>query len=152
MTAFIRITLLSTAAFIVVEALPLAWFNFILCWVIVVGAAYRYPHLIIAKVQAMSSAVGYSIGLGAAIGALVNTLGMCGALLVHLILGATGATIQNDATANAGGVLSGISAIGDMFQIVGAPFVGALLGVTGGLVGGSTVPRSGAVVYYENPR
>jgi len=34
MPVFLRVTLIATAAFIVVEAIPLAWFNFVLCWVI----------------------------------------------------------------------------------------------------------------------
>ena len=62
MNAFLRVTLIAVVAFIVVEAIPLAWFNFVLCWTIIVGAAYQYPHLILAKVQAMPgvSAAGYT--------------------------------------------------------------------------------------------
>jgi hypothetical protein len=139
MPVFLRVTLIATAAFIVVEAIPLAWFNFVLCWVIIAGAAYQYPHLILGKVQAMSSSVGFAVGMGAAIGAIVNTIGMCGALVLHVVFGALGA-------ANTTGVLNSVSAVGDLFQVAGAPFVGAALGAIGGLVGGSTIPRTSQVV------
>lgn len=144
--AFLRVTLIATVAFIVVEAIPLAWFNFVLCWVIIAGAAYQYPHLILGKVQAMSSSVGFAVGMGAAIGAIVNTVGMCGALVLHVVFGALGAANPHDATANTTGVLNSVSAVGDLVQVAGAPFVGAALGAFGGLVGGSTIPRTSQVL------
>ena len=139
MNVFIRIVLIASGAFIVVEAIPLAWFNFVLCWSIIIVAAYVYPHHLIDKVQAMSSSVGFAVGMGAAIGALVNTLGMIGAFVVHSIFFGLAATAHRP---DEFGALAGsASAVGDMMQLVGAPFWGAALGAVGGLVGGSTIPR-----------
>ena len=147
MNAFLRVTLIAVVAFIVVEAIPLAWFNFVLCWTIIVGAAYQYPHLILAKVQAMSSAVGFAVGMGAAIGAIVNFVGMFGALVLHFSLfGASAMAHAHDANPGTNTVPYLPSAVGDLFQIVGAPFVGAVLGAIGGLVGGSTIPRGSRAV------
>jgi len=145
MTVFLRVTAIATIAFVVVEALPLAWFNVVLCWAIIVIAAYRYPHMILDKVQAMSSAVGFAVGMGAAIGAIINFAGMCGALILHtIVVGISGAAHAHDSSLDAGTTLNAFSAVGDLFQVAGSPFVGATLGAIGGLVGGSTVPRSTA--------
>jgi hypothetical protein len=145
MTVFLRVTIIATIAFVVVEALPLAWLNFVLCWAIIVIAAYRYPHMILAKVQAMSSSVGFAVGMGGAIGAIVNFAGMCGALILHFaFFGSVMAAHAHDTNPDARTIATSFSVVADFFQIAGAPFVGALLGAFGGLVGGSTVPRSTA--------
>ncbi len=147
MNVFLRVVLYATVAFGVVEVLPLAWFNFVLCWIVVVMAAYRYPHMILARVQTMSSAVGFSVGMGAAIGAIVNTAGMCIALVFHTIFAA--GTAAHDSTVASIGIMNGFSALGDFMEVVGAPFVGAVLGLIGGLIGGSTVPKSGVLASSE---
>jgi hypothetical protein len=146
MAVFLRVALIATAAFIVVEAIPLAWFNFVLCWAIIVAAAYQYPHMILARVQAMSSSVGFAVGMGATIGAIVNFAGMSGALVLHLVfVGMSGVTHAHDRAADTSTMLNSFSVVGDLFQIAGAPFVGAALGAIGGLIGGSTIPRPGRV-------
>ncbi len=141
MRAFSRLLLIGTIAFIVAQALPLAWLNFALCWAIIIAVAYRYPHFIPLKVQAMNSPVGFAVGMGAALGALINTVGMCCAFLLHLLTGAIEIANTNSSTAQTAGVFSGITAAADLFQIFGAPFLGAVLGAVGGLIGGSTMPR-----------
>jgi hypothetical protein len=144
---FIRVVLFGTISFGIIEILPLAWLNFVFAWIIVVGAAYRYPHLILNRVQTMSSAVGFSAGMGLAIGAIINTLGVILTLLFHSLFAAS--SLAHNSAGHSIGALNGISAVGDLFQIFGAPFVGAILGLIGGLIGGSTVPKSSLMMPAE---
>jgi hypothetical protein len=148
MPVFLRFAAVGSAAFLVVELIPLAWFNFVLCWAIVIGAAYQYPHLILSKVQAMSSSVGFAVGMGAALGAIINFCGMLGALILHSIvfaLAAHGMNVAHPTDADEVGSLAGSMGVaGDFLQLLGAPVWGAVLGAVGGLVGGSTIPKPAA--------
>lgn len=86
MNVFLRYALFATLAFSLVNLMPLWFISSIACWLIVVLAAYRYPHAILERVQHMSSAVGFSLGAGAGMGAIVNTLGVLVAFAVHATL------------------------------------------------------------------
>jgi hypothetical protein len=139
---FWRVVIFATIVFIVADLLPLAWLNFVACWAVVVVAAYRYPHLNLGKVQAMSSSVGYGLGMGAAIGAIVNTVGVLGAFVGHAFIGGLGvAAGHSSGVAATAGLANSVSALGEFFQLFSAPVWGAILGLIGGLVGGSTVPK-----------
>ncbi|TAM62438.1 hypothetical protein EPN52_00695 [bacterium] len=145
MNSFFRVLLIALAAFFVASRLPLLFVDSLLCWAIIIVAAWKYPQLVGQKMQQISSPVGYAVGMGALLGAAVNFGGVLANLLWHVIAGSMAASLasQNGLAAGAA-ITNGFGAFGDLFQTFSAPFWGALLGVVGGLIGGATIPKSTA--------
>lgn len=149
---FWRIFLIATAAFVILKMLPLFFLGTLLCWVIVVAAGWKYPLSITEKIQTMSSPTGYSIGMGALMGAAVNFSGVIVMLVWSVVWMAVGATAAHAAAANhhgdalaASSLMAGVGAVGWFVSAFGAPFWGAALGALGGLIGGSQVPKVAVV-------
>jgi hypothetical protein len=114
----------------------------LLCWSIVVVAAVLYPRQIAEKIDAMASAVGYSVGMGALLGVIINTIGV---LLGVIFLSALAASARHPG-AEGVSLFAGLGALGGIAVLFGAPFWGAVLGALGGLIGGSMHTRSGAAM------
>lgn len=148
MPIFLRISLVGLSAFFIVSRLPISIIGVLLCWGIVIFAAYYYPKQLSARVERMSSPVGYAVGMGLIMGAFINFGGVllnfiwaCFAAMLAATIAAHSADSNIQAGAGISTVFSGINAFGNFFELFGALFWGGFLGALGGLIGGSTMNR-----------
>ena len=83
----------------------------------------------------MKSPVGYGLGVGMLLGAVVNLAGVVLNLIFYAIV-LTSRT--NSPIAGLGAVYGETS---NLFHLFIAPFVGAMFGLVGGLIGAASLPK-----------
>jgi hypothetical protein len=148
MPIFLRVSLAGLTAFFLVSRLPISIIGSLLCWGIVIFAAYYYPKQISARIERMSSPVGYAVGMGLLMGTAINFGGVflnfiwaSFSAMLAASIAAHSADSNVQAGASVGTFISGINAFGSFLELFGAAFWGAFLGALGGLIGGSTMSR-----------
>lgn len=135
---FLKTIIVASLAYFVVGRVP--FLHGILGWIVLIGA----PFLLVrwnTEMASMTSPLGYSIGMGALVGAIANEAGTVLAIFFDLLVFGIGASSNG----LAGGTVAFGAGVGLTFELVHllyGPFVGAVLGALGGLIAGSMRTKS----------
>lgn len=88
----------------------------------------------------MTSPLGYSVSMGALIGAVANEAGTVLTILFEILV--VGIGTGHSTTSDLSVLGAGIGGAFALVHLLYGPFVGAALGLFGGLIAGSMLPKS----------
>ncbi|WP_053958365.1 hypothetical protein [Sulfobacillus thermosulfidooxidans] len=136
---FAAIVGLGIVLYFIAERVPLI--NGLVGWIVLISMPILWSRWNASALTSRESPVGYAVGIGVLVGALVDLIG---AILNTIFLGIVTVLFQSmgNATGLAGATGAGLITTFSIVHWFIAPFVGGFLGALGGLIGGASLPRS----------
>ena len=135
---FLKTAIIATLGYFIAGRVP--FLHGVLGWIVLIGAPFLYVRWK-PSISAMTSPLGYSLGMGALIGAIANEAGTVLTILFEILAVAIGAG-GHTATSGLAVLGAGVGGAFALIHLLYGPFVGAVLGLFGGLIAGSMLPKS----------